>query len=151
MTAKILLIGGTGAGKTSLKQKLQRQALSYRKTQVLEFSDLFIDCPGEYLEIPRYYHVLIDASHRAAEVWALQDATRSRSYYPPNFASVFTKPVVGIVTKIDRAEAAPAKAEDYLRLAGLKGPLYRVSALDGAGVDSLTRRLAALTADGAKS
>lgn len=144
MTAKILLIGSIGAGKTSLKQKLLRQALSYRKTQVLEFSDLFIDCPGEYLEIPRYYHVLIDAGHRAAEVWAIQDATRTRSYYPPNFASAFSKPVVGIVTKIDRTDATPARAEDYLRLAGIKECLYRVSAVAGTGVDMLSRRLEAL-------
>ena len=53
---KVLLIGGIGAGKTSLKQKLMNEHLSYRKTQMLDFSQLFIDCPGEYLEIPRFYH-----------------------------------------------------------------------------------------------
>ena len=58
---KILLIGGIGAGKTSLKQMIMNEQVSYRKTQMLDYSELFIDCPGEYLEIPRFYHVLIDA------------------------------------------------------------------------------------------
>ncbi len=51
--AKILLIGGIGAGKTSLKQMLLNEDVSYQKTQMLDFSRLFLDCPGEYLEIAR--------------------------------------------------------------------------------------------------
>ena len=98
---KILLIGGIGAGKTSLKQMLMNEHVSYRKTQMLDFSQLFIDCPGEYLEIPRFYHVLIDASHQVSEIWALQDATKQRTFYPPKFAKVFNKPIIGIITKVD--------------------------------------------------
>ena len=98
---KILLIGGIGAGKTSLKQMLMNEHVSYRKTQMLDFSELFIDCPGEYLEIPRFYHVLIDASYQVSEIWALQDATKQRTFYPPKFAKVYNKPVIGIITKVE--------------------------------------------------
>lgn len=144
MSGKILLIGGVGTGKTTLKQKLMAQALVYRKTQVLEFSSLFVDCPGEYLEIPRYYHVLIDTGHRVSEIWAVQDATRRRTFFPPNFAKAFAKPVVGIVTKVDREDAGAEKAADYLRAAGISGPIYRVSALSGEGIADLALRLEAL-------
>ena len=145
MSHRILLIGGVGAGKTSLKQRLLSETLVYRKTQVLEFSSLFVDCPGEYVEMPRYYHVLVDAGHRVSEIWALQDATRSRAFFPPNFAKAFTRPVIGIVTKIDHDKANAKMAAEYLRLAGFAERQCFVSALTGEGVDVLAKRLTALT------
>lgn len=141
MTPKILLIGSVGAGKTSLKQSLLREPLVYRKTQVLEFSSLFVDCPGEYVEMPQYYHVLVDAGHRVSEIWAIQDATRTRAYFPPNFAKAFNKPIIGVVTKIDHERADAVKAAEYLRLAGFTGQPYLVSALTGEGVGALAERL----------
>lgn len=140
---KILLIGGIGAGKTSLKQMLMNEHVSYRKTQVLDFSQLFIDCPGEYLEIPRFYHVLIDASHQVSEIWALQDATKQRTFYPPKFAKVFNKPIIGIITKVDLVEANVEQAASYLTYAGITEPFYPTSISDGKGYDPLRLRLEA--------
>lgn len=140
MKPRILLIGGVGAGKTTLKQCLMHETPVYRKTQMLDFKGLFIDCPGEYLQMPTYYRVLIDASHRVAEVWALQDASCKRTLFPPNFVKVFNKPVVGIITKIDRPDAAPAAAEKFLRQAGIATPVIPVSAREGLGVEPLVRR-----------
>jgi len=141
---KILLIGGIGAGKTTLKQWLLQQDLRYHKTQMLEFSQTFIDCPGEYLEIPRYYHVLIDASHRVTEIWALQDATKARTFYPPGFAKVFTKPVIGVITKTDLAGADISRAESFLKYAGLQEPFYATSVINGDGFHALSQRVEAL-------
>ena len=141
---KILLIGGIGAGKTSLKQMLMNEHVSYRKTQVLDFSQLFIDCPGEYLEIPRFYHVLIDASHQVSEIWALQDATKQRTFYPPKFAKVFNKPIIGIITKVDLAQANVEQASSYLTYAGIAEPFYPTSIIDGKGYEPLRTRLEAL-------
>lgn len=145
MHKKILLIGGIGAGKTTLKQRLLNQTLVYLKTQALDFSSIFIDCPGEYLEIPRHYHVLINAAIKAGEVWALHDATRRNCPYPPNFALAFRKPVTGIITKIDHADACPETAERHLRKAGITGPFFRVSAREGTGIPELARHLARVT------
>lgn len=141
---RILLIGGIGAGKTSLKQRLLHETMAYRKTQVLEFSGLFIDCPGEYLEIPRYYHVLIDVSHRVEEIWALQDASEVYSHYPPNFTRVFRKPVIGIVTKIDLPGADADRAVSLLRYAGIKESIHLTSVVTGEGCDALNSRLVGL-------
>ena len=117
----------------------------YRKTQMLEFKGLFIDCPGEYLQMPTYYRVLIDASHRVSEIWALQDATNKRSPYPPKFANVFNKKtVVGIVTKMDREDADTIAAERYLQQAGFADPLYIISAKEGVGLEPLVTRLETL-------
>jgi len=141
---KILLIGGIGAGKTSLKQMLMNEQVSYRKTQMLDFSKLFIDCPGEYLEIPRFYHVLIDASHQVSEIWALQDASKQRTFYPPLFAKVFNKPIIGIITKVDLPKAKVEQAVSYLAYAGIKEPFYPTSIINGEGYAPLRIRLEAL-------
>ena len=143
MKPRILLIGGVGAGKTTLKQSLMHETQEYRKTQMLEFKGLFSDCPGEYLQMPTYYRVLIDASHRVAEIWALQDATNRRTLFPPNFAHVFNKPVVGIVTKIDREDAVPVTAEKFLKQAGFSQPLFQISAREGLGMGPLVQRMEA--------
>lgn len=138
---RILLIGGIGAGKTSLKQMLMNEQVSYKKTQMLDYSHTFIDCPGEYLEIPRYYHVLIDASHRVTEIWALQDATKQRSFYPPKFAKVFRKPIIGIITKVDLPKADIKQAASFLNFAGIEEPFYSTSVMNGEGVAPLRKRL----------
>lgn len=145
MKNKILLIGGIGAGKTTLKQKLLNQSLIYLKTQALDYSSVFIDCPGEYLEIPRHYHVLIDASSGAVEVWALHDATRRTCPFPPNFAKSFRRPVIGIISKVDHQDARPDIAESNLRKAGITGPIYHISAKDGNGIPELARHMSDLT------
>jgi len=141
---KILLIGGIGAGKTSLKQMLMNEHVSYRKTQMLDYSKTFIDCPGEYLEIPRFYHVLIDASHQVSEIWALHDATKQRTFYPPKFAKVFNKPIIGIITKIDLANANVEQATSFLNYAGIDEPFYTTSIMDEEGITPLRMRLEGL-------
>lgn len=143
---KILFIGGIGSGKTSLKQYLSQEVLAYRKTQVLEFSNFFIDCPGEYLELPRYYHVLIDTSYRVSAVCALQDATKARSFYPPNFLKVFSKPIVGVITKTDLPEADVERARIFLSHAGVSDQIYPVSVLTGSGVAVLQQCLIQIAA-----
>lgn len=141
---KILLIGGIGAGKTSLKQMLMNEQINYQKTQMLNFSETFIDCPGEYLEIPRFYHVLIDASHQVTEIWALQDATKLRTFYPPKFAKVFNKPIIGVITKTDLPKASLEQATSYLTYAGINEPFYPISIVTGEGFEPLRTRLEGL-------
>jgi|SRR5665648_64002 len=141
---KILLIGGIGAGKTSLKQMLMNEKVGYRKTQTLDFSRLFVDCPGEYLEIPRFYHVLISASYQVSEIWALQDATKQRTFYPPKFVKVFNKPVIGIVTKTDLPKSNIEQAVTYLTYAGITEPIYQTSTVCEEGLAPLRMRLEAL-------
>ncbi|AET67528.1 ethanolamine utilization protein [Desulfosporosinus orientis DSM 765] len=145
---RILLIGGIGAGKTSLKQMLMDEQLSYQKTQMIDFTHTFIDCPGEYLEIPRFYHVLIDASHQVSEIWALQDATKQRTFYPPKFSKVFRKPIIGVITKVDLANADIKQARTFLHYAGIEEPFYPTSVMNGEGVAPLRRRLEALNGSG---
>jgi ethanolamine utilization protein EutP (predicted NTPase) len=47
---KIILMGRSGAGKTTLTQALQGEKITYKKTQYINHYDVIIDTPGEYLQ-----------------------------------------------------------------------------------------------------
>ena len=47
---KIILIGRSEAGKTTLIQALKGENIQYHKTQYVNHFDVLIDTPGEYIE-----------------------------------------------------------------------------------------------------
>ena len=47
---KIIFMGRSGSGKTTLIEALRGEELVYRKTQYIDYSDTFMDTPGEYSE-----------------------------------------------------------------------------------------------------
>ena len=47
---KIMLVGRSGAGKTTLTQAMKGKKITYHKTQYINNYDVIIDTPGEYAE-----------------------------------------------------------------------------------------------------
>ena len=45
---KIMLVGRSGAGKTTLTQAMKGRKTTYHKTQYINNYDVIIDTPGEY-------------------------------------------------------------------------------------------------------
>jgi len=135
----IILIGGTKAGKTTLLKVLNGEKFKKIdvRTQSLEFEDQVIDTPGEYIENRQYYTALISAAQEAEIIGLVADATAEQYFFPPTFASIFTRPVIGIVTKIDDKEADIEKAEDILNMAGA-GKIFLTSAFTGKGITELS-------------
>jgi len=144
---KMLLIGKTGSGKTTLIQELQGQEVVYRKTQAITYNGVFIDSPGEFLENRRLYPALQVSSVGCDLIGLVQDATGKNSVFPPKFASMFNKQIIGIVTKVDKESSNPELAEKFLRWAGAD-EIIRTSALDKTGLDRLRLTLIQDQTDG---
>ncbi|SHH48143.1 ethanolamine utilization protein EutP [Clostridium collagenovorans DSM 3089] len=135
---KVMFIGRTGTGKTTLTQALNNEKIEYKKTQSLEFSDFIIDTPGEYIENKAYYNALIVTSADADIIALLQDATTEQSIFPPGFGSIFAKPVIGIVTKVNKVsdENELEKSKEFLKTATCE-KIFLVDSLENKGIEEL--------------
>lgn len=135
---KVIFIGKTGSGKTTLCQKLHDLELNYKKTQSVEVYDESIDTPGEYLENRFYYKALIVTAVDADIIALVYDCTEEESYLAPGFATMFAKETIGVITKIHSAEdeGAIKRAEEILNAAGV-GKVFKVDTLAGRGIDEL--------------
>jgi len=135
----IILIGGTKAGKTTLLKVLNGEKFKKIdiRTQSLEFEDQSIDTPGEYIENRQYYTALISAAQEAEMIGLVADATAEQYFFPPTFASIFTRPVIGIVTKIDEPKANIDHAKNILNMAGAD-KIFLTSDLTGKGITELS-------------
>jgi len=135
---KLMLIGKTRCGKTTLTQAINEKGLKYKKTQTVEIFDGIIDTPGEYIESRFFYNALRVTSVDSDVIAMVQDIMQENSIFPPNFASRFAKPVIGIITKIDLCEDETKLkiAEEYLINAGVER-IFKVSAFDKHGIESL--------------
>lgn len=138
----LILIGRTSAGKTTLCQSMNSEALKYHKTQTIQlFNDNLIDTPGEYLERHSFWGALQVSAADADVIVLVQDATEISTMFPPGYGGQFVKPVVGVVTKSDIA--SPKQIEDarkYLEMAGVKD-IFPVSSVTGEGVQDFVRYL----------
>ena len=130
---KIILIGRSECGKTTLTQALRGEKIVYHKTQYVNRFDVIIDTPGEYAENKMLGGALALYSYEAQVVGLLLSATEPYSLYPPNITSMANREVIGIVTKTDEPGAKPERAAGWLKLAGCKR-IFFVSAATGEGV-----------------
>jgi len=130
---KIILMGRSECGKTTLTQALEGNSISYRKTQYINHFDVIIDTPGEYLQTHTLGHALALYTYEAQAVGLLLAATEPFSLYPPNITCMCNREVIGIVTKIDVQGADSDRAARWLRLAGCK-KIFFVDSKGGEGV-----------------
>ena len=139
---RFMLIGKTSAGKTTLCQRIHEAEIMYKKTQSVEIYNYAIDTPGEYIENRYYYKALVVTGADADIIALVQDATQDSSFFPPGFASVFAKEVIGIITKCDlcKAEKQLNRAEELLKEAGAS-KVFRISAYTGEGIKELVAYL----------
>lgn len=136
--SRIIFIGKTGCGKTTLCQKLNELEIHYKKTQAVEIYDNAIDTPGEYLENRNYYSALIMTAVDAEIIALVADPTAYESFIPPAFAGSFAKEVIGIITKINLVQevADIEKVEERLKQAGVS-KIFKVDTVDNLGIKEL--------------
>lgn len=135
--AAVLMVGSIGAGKTTLTQRLTDRDIEYVKTQATYREGDVFDTPGEYLDGPFHKQALQLTSAEADIILFLLAADNSECRIPPGFTSFFTKPVIGVVTKIDQAEEEDIEVARSLLAQTGADPIIAISAMTGEGIDDL--------------
>jgi len=130
---KMMLVGRSECGKTTLRQALQGGTIHYHKTQYVNHFDVIIDTPGEYAETHTLGRALALYSYECQVIALLLSATEPYSLYPPCVAASANRPVIGIVTQIDHPDGDAEKAHEWLELAGCE-PIFHVSSYTGEGI-----------------
>ncbi|MBQ3088585.1 MAG: ethanolamine utilization protein EutP [Clostridia bacterium] len=133
---KVILIGRSESGKTTLTQALRGEELHYDKTQSVEREGFIIDTPGEYIQTRNFGGALAVYAYESDIVGLLLSATEPYSLFSPNITSMANRLVIGIITGIDQKDANPDRAERWLRLAGCK-QIFRCSSVTGEGIAEL--------------
>lgn len=133
---KLILIGRSEAGKSTLIQKLRKEEIHYHKTQYVDYTESIIDTPGEYIEDRQFGGALALYSCEADVIGLLMSATEPFSLFPPNLVGMATRPVVGIVTKCDHKDAVPERAKGWLELCGCK-KIFFTSSYNNEGIDEI--------------
>ena len=133
---KIIFMGKTGCGKTTLTQAMRGERIAYHKTQYINHFDCIIDTPGEYAENKILGWALALYSYEADVVGLLLSAREEYSLFPPCITCMCNRDVIGIVTQIDRLDARPERAAQWLRLAGCRD-IFFVSSVTGEGIDKI--------------
>ena len=113
-------MGRSECGKTTLTQALKGEHIQYHKTQYINYFDVIIDTPGEYIQTKQLGYALALYAYEADVVGLLLSATEPYSLYPPNITSMVNREVAGIVTKINEKGANPERAKRWLKLTGCK-------------------------------
>ena len=138
---KIIFMGRTESGKTTLTQALRNEKIHYHKTQYVNHHDIVIDTPGEYAETKHLGYALALYSYEADVVGLLISATEPYSLYPPCVTAASNREVIGIVTQIDQPDGNPERAARWLLLAGCK-KVFWVNSITGEGIPELIEYLA---------
>ena len=133
---KLILIGRSESGKSTLIQALRHEKIHYHKTQYIDYSESVIDTPGEYVEDRQFGGALAVYACEADIVGLLCSATEPFSLFPPNIVGMSTRPVVGIVTKCDHPDAVPVRASEWLKLAGCKR-IFLTSSYKNEGIQEI--------------
>lgn len=131
---KLILIGRSGVGKTTLTQALKGEKTHYHKTQYIDYGDFLIDTPGEYAENHDLGAALCLYAYEADIVALLIAADEQYSLFPPNITCMVNREVIGIVTKCDKAD--PKQAEEWLRLSGCE-MVFWVDSKTGTGINKV--------------
>lgn len=141
MKKRIMVIGPTQSGKSTLTNFLSDSARPLKKTQDVIYGKNTIDTPGSYIENASMYKYLIATAQTASHVLMLVDQSRLIEVYPPTFAKSFTCPVIGVITKIDSAEENANLCIQQLKRIGIVEPYFRISLQDNTGVEALKQYL----------
>ena len=133
---KLFLYGRSESGKTSLTQSIKGEKLHYLKTQYNNAWDITIDTPGEYIESKKIAHALCSISFDSDVIGVLCAADEPYNVFCPAEIGFTTRPMIGIITKIDRPQANIPMVTQWLKEAGCQR-IFPVSNITREGIPEL--------------
>lgn len=137
---KIFLMGRSEAGKTSLTQALKGEDLSYHKTQYTSAEGNTIDSPGEYAESKQCGVGLACFSFEADVIAIVQAADEPFNLFSDSTRSIFQRPQIGIITKVDSPYANLPMVRQWLINIGCER-IFEVNNVTREGVAELMEYL----------
>jgi len=138
---RMMLIGPSQCGKTSLTQRLRGEAVRYQKTQAIVWSPETIDTPGEYLENRCLYSALLTSACEADVVALVLNADAQWCPFSPGFTLPMNRPTIGIITKADLAQDEQiSRIGLWLTQSGAQ-QLFITSAQTGQGIAAVIAHL----------
>ncbi|MBI6871524.1 EutP/PduV family microcompartment system protein [Clostridium aciditolerans] len=138
---RIMVIGPSRCGKTTLVNALNNYDGPLRRTPDLIYGKNTIDVPGSYLENTWMYKHIIAASQDASHVLILVDQSNCAEIYSHGFAKSFRCPVIGVITKCDLMPENEEKSLRQLKSIGVTEPYFHISFKVGTGIDALKKYL----------
>jgi len=143
MKKRIMLIGNSRVGKTSLANCINSEDFEVMKSQAICYGENTIDTPGEYLESPLMHKYIISASQDADAVIFVQSFDQPICSFPPNFAQVFNTKRIGVITKNDLKEKRNdlALLLSNFREIGVEEPYFITSSKTKEGIGELVNYL----------
>lgn len=112
---RIMVIGPSKCGKTTLVNALNDYDGPLRRTPDLIYGKNTIDVPGSYIENAWMYKHIIAAAQDASCVLILVDQSNCIEIYSHGFAKSFRCPVIGVITKCDLMPKNKEKCEMQLK------------------------------------
>lgn len=139
---KIMFVGPIGVGKTTLTQRIEGVEIIYAKTQTVQFHDDIIDTPGEFVQHRLMYNALLVTAAEADILGFLISAKEKEQMFPPGFASLFNKPAIGIIAKMDLIDETDdiEFIENQLIMTGAS-PIFKVGINNDEGIKDLLNYL----------
>ncbi|WP_461615637.1 EutP/PduV family microcompartment system protein [Clostridium sp. Marseille-QA1073] len=138
---RIMVIGPSKSGKTTIVNALNDYDGPLRRTPDLIYGKNTIDVPGAYIENAWMYKHVIALSQDASHVLILVDQSNCTEIYSPGFAKSFRCPVIGIITKCDLIPENEEKCLRQLKIIGVSEPYFHISSPMGTGIDALKKYL----------
>ncbi|WP_437888828.1 EutP/PduV family microcompartment system protein [Phytobacter sp. V91] len=131
---RMMLIGPSLCGKTTLIQSLRGEAIHYQKTQAIIWSPETIDTPGEYIENRCLYSALLTSACEADVIALVLNADAQWCPFSPGFTLPMNRPTIGIITKTDLAQDEQiTRTAQWLVQSGAQ-QLFFTSAQTGKGI-----------------
>jgi len=141
MKKRMMIVGPTQSGKSTLANSLNDSTRLLKKTQDVIYGKNTMDTPGSYIENPFMYKYLIATAQTASHVLMLIDQSRLIEVYPPGFAKSFNCPVIGVITKTDLAPEKANLSIQQLKRIGIIELYFWISLKDNKGVEALKQYL----------